>query len=104
VDLDEPDVAMDFFDGLDNAWYANFKKSILGTTQSGLASTFVTKVDMPDVSQTPGKGRGCGGGIKSDKRTEDKLQDEKPKPKHDMSNVKCFNCGNCAKLPQERRQ
>jgi hypothetical protein len=25
----EPDVAMDFFDGLDNGHYADFKKSIL---------------------------------------------------------------------------
>ncbi len=67
---------MDFFDGLDNGRYAEFKKSILngmtagsvmqpatlnemyllvnqwlkttGVAQSGLASTFVTKLDMPN--------------------------------------------------------
>jgi hypothetical protein len=121
ANLDESDIAMDFFDGLDNAQYADFKKSILdgmtagsvtqpatlnemyllanqwlkmtGTMQSGLASMFVTKLDMPDITQTPGKGRGHRGGIKSDKKTENKLQDEKPKTKHDMLKVKCFNCG-----------
>jgi hypothetical protein len=121
ANLDESDIAMDFFDGLDNARYADFKKSILdgmtagsvtqpatlnemyllanqwlkmtGTMQSGLASMFVTKLDMPDITQTPGKGRGHRGGIKSDKKTENKLQDEKPKTKHDMLKVKCFNCG-----------
>jgi hypothetical protein len=29
ADLDEPDVAMDFFDGLDNTRCADFNKSIL---------------------------------------------------------------------------
>ncbi len=70
-----------FFDGLDNARYAEFKKSILngltvgsvaqpatlnemyllamqwlkttGVQQSGLDSTFVTKLDMPIIP--PGK-------------------------------------------------
>jgi hypothetical protein len=74
VNLDEPDVAKDFFDGLDNARYADFKKLILngmtagsvtqpatlnemyllanqwlktmGRMQSGLASTFVTKCQI----------------------------------------------------------
>jgi hypothetical protein len=64
-----------------------------GSTQSGLASTFVTKLNMPDITQTPGKGRGRRGGLKVEKRTEDEVLDEKPKPKHDMSKVKCFNCG-----------
>jgi hypothetical protein len=119
ANLEETDVAMDFFDGLENARYAEFKKSILngmtagsvtqpamlnemyllanqwlkttGSTQSGLASTFVTKLDMPDMTQTPGKGRGCGGGLKTEKRNEGKIPDEKPK--RDMSKVKCFNCG-----------
>jgi hypothetical protein len=112
--LDEPDVAMVFFDGLDNARYAEFKKSILngmtarsvtqpatlnkmyllanqwlktaGTQQSGLASTFITKLDMPSI--TPGKGRGHMA------KTEQEALDEKPKPKQqDMSKVKCLRCG-----------
>jgi hypothetical protein len=33
------------------------------------------------------------GGLKAEKRTEDEVLDEKPKPKRDMSKVKCFNCG-----------
>jgi len=65
----------------------------MGSTQSGLASMFVTTLDMPDIVQTPGKGCGRGSGLKSEKRTEDKAPDEKPKPKCDMSKVKCFNCG-----------
>jgi len=121
ADLDEPDVVMDFFDGLDNAIYADFKKSILngmttgsvtqpttlnkmyllanqwlkrmGTTQSGLASMFVTKLDVPDISQNSGKGCGRGGSIKTNKKNYDKGLEEKPKPKRDMSKVKCFSCG-----------
>jgi len=85
--LDEPDVAMDSFDGLDNARYAEFKKSIqngmtagsvtqpvtlnemyllanqwlktTGTQQSGLAS-IVTKLDMPSISQSKVKCFRCG--------------------------------------------
>jgi hypothetical protein len=49
-----------------------------GTTQSGLASTFVTKLDIPDILQTPGKGRGHGGGIKTEKKSEDKGLEETP--------------------------
>jgi hypothetical protein len=84
--LDKADLAMNFFDGLDYGRYAEFKKSILngmtagsvtqpatinemyllanqwlkttGSTQSVLASTFVTKLDMPDLVKAPGKG--CG--------------------------------------------
>ncbi len=72
---------------------ANQWLKMMGSMQSGLASTFVTKLDMPDITQTPGKGRGHGGGLKAEKRTEDEVLDEKPKPKRDMSKVKCFNCG-----------
>jgi len=128
---------MDFFDGLDNGRYAEFKKSILngmttgsvtqpatlnemyllanqwlnttGSTQSGLASTFVTKLDMPDLVRVPGKGRG--GSAKAEKESEDKSSEENPKPKRDMSKVKCFNCGkkshiapNCPEKDQEDEQ
>jgi hypothetical protein len=48
---------------------------------------------MPDMTQTPGKGRGRGVGLKTEKRNEDKILEDKPKPKRDMSKVKCFNCG-----------
>jgi hypothetical protein len=120
-ELDEVNVAMDFFDGLDNGRYAEFKKSVLngmtagsvaqpaslnkmylqanqwlkttGTTQSGLASTFVMKLDMPEVNKHQGKGcrqPACNGGD-----AESKIPNEttKSKPKHDLSKVKCINCG-----------
>jgi hypothetical protein len=35
AELDESDVAMDFFDGLENARYAEFKKSILNGMTAG---------------------------------------------------------------------
>jgi hypothetical protein len=113
AELAQPDVAMDFFDGLDNGRYANFKKSILngmtagsvtqpatlnemyllanqwlkttGVTQSGLVSTFVTKLDMPNPNGKTGKKQG--------KNKDEKDADLKAKPKRDMSKVKCFNCG-----------
>jgi hypothetical protein len=135
--LDEADVAMDFFDGLDNGHYAEFKKSNLngmtagsvtqpatlnemyllanqwlkstGYAQSGLASTFIMKLDMPDLVKTPGKGRRRN--VKMDKESEDKNAEEKPKPKQDMSKVKCFNCGkkghiapNCPEKNQKGEQ
>ena len=31
--------------------------------------------------------------LKTEKRKEDKILEDKPKPKRDMYNVKCFNCG-----------
>ncbi len=114
--LDEANVAMDFFDGLVNGRYAELKKSILngmtagsvtqpttlnemyllanqwlnttGSAQCSLASTFIMKLDMPDLVKTPDKGRG--GNAKMDKESEDKNSEEKPKPKRDMSKVKCF--------------
>jgi hypothetical protein len=135
--LDEADVAMDFFDGQDNGRYAEFKRSILnrmtacsvtqpatlnemyllanqwlkttGSTQSGLASTFVMKLDMPDLVKVPGKG--CGQSAKAEKEIDDKSSKEKPKPKCDMSKVKCFNYGkkghiapNCPERDQEDDQ
>jgi hypothetical protein len=110
---------MNFLDGLDNGHYMEIKKAILngmtagsvtlpstlnemyllatqwlkttGSTQSGLASMFVTKLDMPDVIKNRGK---CHGGItKTENDTESKVPEEKLKPKHDLSKVKCFNCG-----------
>lgn len=75
-DIEPVDVAMDFFFGLDNGGYANFKATIIngitagsigqlenlnemhllaaqllkttGLTQAGLASTFARKLDLPD--------------------------------------------------------
>jgi len=38
----------------------------------------VTKLDTPDILQTPGKGRGYGGGIKTEKKSEDKGLEETP--------------------------
>jgi hypothetical protein len=62
-----------------------------GTTQLGLASAFVTKLDMPDIAQTPGKGCGHSCSLKSEKKIDDCLSDEKPKPKRDMSKVIFLN-------------
>jgi hypothetical protein len=135
-ELDEVDVAIDFFDGLDNGRYAEFKKLILngmtaasvaqpaslnemyllanqwlkttGTTQSGLASTFVTKLNMPDVNKHQGKGRRQPIHNGSDAESKAPNENTKPKPKHDLSKVKCFNCGqrghtapNCPKNEQK---
>jgi hypothetical protein len=125
---------MDFFDGLDNGHYAEFKKSILngmtagsvtqlatlnemyllanqwlkttGVTQSGLASTFVTKLDMPSQEKGGKKDEKDGG--KQGKASEMK------QGKRDMSKIKCFYCNefghiapNCpkkAKQAEERAQ
>jgi hypothetical protein len=56
-----------------------------GVTQSGLASTFATKLDMPNPNGKTGKKQG--------KNKDEKDADTKAKPKQDMSKVKCFNCG-----------
>jgi 6-phosphogluconolactonase/glucosamine-6-phosphate isomerase/deaminase len=53
-------------------------------TQSGLASTFVTKLDMPDQGQA---------GKRENKDKNEKGKSEDSKPKRDMSEVKCFTCG-----------
>jgi hypothetical protein len=125
---------MDFFDGLDNGHHAKSKKSILngmtagsvmqpstltemyllvnqwlkttGSTQSILASTFVTKLDMPDIAKNHGKGHGQT--AMTENETESKATEEKAKPKHDLSKVKCFICGkrghitpNCPENDQE---
>lgn len=61
-----------------------------GVAQTGLASTFITKLDMPDIPRNPRKGR-----LSLDKPLEDdddKGAEGKPKPKQDMSKVKCFIC------------
>jgi hypothetical protein len=46
---------------------------------------------MPNIAKTPDKEGGQN--MKTDKENEDKGGEEKLKPKHDMSKVKCFNCG-----------
>jgi hypothetical protein len=99
----QPDIAMDFFDGLDNGRYAEFKKSIFngmtvgsvtqpatlnemyllanqwlkttGVSQSGLASTFVTKLDMPE--------QGRAGKRENKESTKEKGKTE-GKPKRDI--------------------
>ncbi len=114
TELLQPDIAKDFFDGLDNGRYAEFKKSIsngmmagsvtqpatlnemyllvnqwlktTGASQSGLASTFVTKLDMPDG----GKARK---NQDKNKKSKEKDAEATSKPKRDLSKIKCFNCG-----------
>jgi hypothetical protein len=116
----QPDITMDVFDGLDNGRYADFKKSILngmmagsvtqpatlnemyllanqwlkttGVSQSGLASTFVMKLNMPNQGERAGK--------KEKDMTKEKQgnADATQKPKRDMSKVKCFNCGKLGHL------
>jgi hypothetical protein len=112
---------------LDNSRYAEFKKSNLngmtagsvtqpatlnemyllanqwlkttGVAQSGLASTFITKLDMPNLE----KGR------KKEGKDGDKGKPSETKQgKRDMSKVKCFYCNefghiapNCPKIAKE---
>jgi hypothetical protein len=54
-----------------------------GPSKSGLASTFVTKLDMPDLSSTPSKGGGCV--AKTEKDSDDTTQLTNQSP-----NVKCL--------------
>jgi hypothetical protein len=107
---------------LKNGRYAKFKKSILngmmaglvtqptklnemyflanqllktmGPTQSGLASIFVTKPDMPDIGK-PGKNKNNRQWPEKEKEEPEKpkSKEDLPKLKRDMSKVKCFNCG-----------
>jgi hypothetical protein len=70
-----------------------------GVTQSGLASTFVTKLDMPNQEKGRKK-EGKDGG-------EGKMSETK-QGKRDMSKVKCFYCNelghiapNCPKKAKE---
>jgi hypothetical protein len=116
VDMTQPDIAMNFFDGLDNGRYAEFKKSILngmtagsvtqpatlnkmyllanqwlktiGVSQSGLASTFVTKLDLPSQGEKERKRQ-----EKNKNNSKEKDGEAPSKPKRDLSKVKCFNCG-----------
>jgi hypothetical protein len=132
ADLLHPDIAMDFFDGLDNGQYADFKTSILNRmttgsvmqpatlnemyllanqwlkttslTQSGLASAFVTKLDMPNQEKGRKKDGKDTGKVKQGKASEAK------QGKRDMSKIKCFNCNeyghispNCPKKGTEDR-
>jgi hypothetical protein len=56
-----------------------------GTSQSGLASTFITKLDIPDSGKA---------GRNQDKnKSKEKNAEATSKPKQDLSKVKCFNCG-----------
>jgi hypothetical protein len=80
AELAEPDILNEMY-LLVNQWLKT-----TGPTQSGLASKFVTKQDMPDIGK-PSKN-------KSNKQQSEKEEPEKlkskedlPKPKRDMSKV-----------------
>jgi hypothetical protein len=105
-----------FFYGLDSARYAAFNVSTLnvltsgsvtqpvtlnemyllanqwvkttGSRQAGLATTFVTKLDMPT---RPVKKKGQRQTGESEKIAGG--QEQTPKPKRDPATVKCFECG-----------
>jgi hypothetical protein len=118
---EEVDISMDFFDGLDNARYAAFKVSILnglttgavtqpetlnemyllanqwvkttGAGQTGLATTFVTKVDMPEKPAGGRKGQKKEKEREKNKEMKEDKDGTSPKPKRDPAKVKCFECG-----------
>jgi hypothetical protein len=107
ADMTQPDIAMNFFDGLDNGRYAEFKKSILngmtagsvtqpatlnemyllanqwlktiGVSQSGLASTFVTKLDLPSQGEKERKRQ-----EKNKNNSKEKDGEAPSKPKRDL--------------------
>jgi hypothetical protein len=115
--IEEVDIAMDFFSGLDDARYASFKAEIvngltagsivqpkdlnamyllanqwLKTAKShptGLATTFNTTLDLQD----PQDNKKSKGDRKQKAKGGKKKQDEKTSGKKDMSEVECFNCG-----------
>ncbi len=117
--LDPEDIAMDFFRGLDNAWYSTFKTDYINgltskainppkdlnkiyllanqwlktkATGTGYASTFATTLDKIDEGNRCGKGKGKQ--QQGEKKTEDKQwgatdSTKQEKPKRP---VKCFIC------------
>jgi len=114
-EMEDGDVAMDFFRGLDNARYSHFKTEIMNgltagsikqpenlnamyllanqwlktTTRNdpkGYATTFTTTLDHQERSNRRGK--------KQDKKQEKNSDSEKKEKKEkDMSKVECYACG-----------
>ncbi len=66
-----------------------------GAPQSGLASTLVVKLDMPDQGPQMGKRQA---------KNKDEDTTNKPKPQRDMSKVKCFNCGKLGHILPNRSE
>ena len=110
--MEDVDIAMDFFNGLDNGRYASFKAEIInglstGSIQqpadlnamyllanqwlkmsqshpTGMAMTFNTTLDVREPQETR-KGK--------DDRKKKPKGGKKQEGKKDASKVKCFNCG-----------
>ena len=113
-DMDEKDIAMDFYNGLDNARYAIFKSETTNLLSSGaikqpenlnamyllanqwvkpktyapgLAATFATtKLDQQESSKNTNN-------KKSGKKSQEKAKPEKEAKRKDISKVECFGCG-----------
>ena len=108
--MEEKDIAMDFFEGLDNARYASFKTEIINSLTSkaieqpqnlnemylltnqwlkmttktimGYATTFVTTLDHQErKDKRPGK------------QQQEKSGEEKKKREKDLSKIECYACG-----------
>lgn len=121
-EMDEKDIAMDFFRGLDNVRYASFKTEIMNgltskaieqpeslnamyllanqwlktttKTSMGYAMTFTTTLDYQEKSTTPNRGKKD----KKKRNNEERSGSEKPsekseKKERDMSKVECYGCG-----------
>ena len=118
-EMDEKDIAMDFFRGLDNARYASFKTEIMNgltskafeqpenlnamyllanqwlktttKTTQGYATTFTPTLDYQEKSHRRGKNKKD----KNKKNDEDKktTSEKSEKSKTDMSEVECYACG-----------
>ena len=117
--LEDRDIAMDFFRGLDNARYATFKTEIMNgltskaieqpdslnamyllanqwlktttKTNLGYATTFTTTLDYQEKSHRRGKNKKD----KNKRNNDDKktTSDKSEKSKTDMSEIECYACG-----------
>ena len=114
--LDDKDVAMDFFKGLDDARYSGFKMDFMNqltlktisqpenlnmmylianqwlkvnmkTTSSGYGTTFVTTLDYQEKSKRGKKEKGKREESKKEKEDKDKKRDKKDK---DISKIECY--------------
>jgi len=120
-ELEDKDVAMDFFRGLDDARYGTFKTDFLNqltlktitqpkdlnamylianqwlkvhnkTTSSGYGTTFVTTLDYQEKPKR-GKRHEKGQGRREEPKKEEKTEEKQDKQERDLSKIDCFACG-----------